>query len=189
MDTKEGLRSYFLFRRNNLSAVERAKLSRLIAQRFHDWLRRKAVVSLGLYWPVQNEVDPFYILQGLKMTDIAYPRSNKEAKIVSFHHVESPGDLVRGSYGILEPPEGAPRIYPSVVLVPGVGFDRDCNRLGFGHGYYDRTIDAWPRESTTFVGLAYDFQVFPMIPAAPHDRPVDIVFTPEEEYFRSKVNI
>jgi 5-formyltetrahydrofolate cyclo-ligase len=183
MDTKESLRQYFLYRRKNLNPTERVKYSKLVADRFLQWLSRKAIVTLGLYWPVKNELDPFYILRELNMsvTDIAYPRSDPQTKTVTFRHVDSISDLEKGVYGIPEPAEEAPRVFPSVVLVPGIAFDPNCNRLGFGHGFYDRTIANWPRRDTTFIGIGYDFQIFPMLPKEAHDQLLNIVMTPEQE--------
>ncbi len=74
---------------------------------------------------------------------------------------------------------GRPRIEPAIidwVLVPGVAFDAAGRRLGYGGGYYDRLLPLVP-PSTPRVAGAFDLQIVPRVPAAPHDLTVDAVVT------------
>jgi 5-formyltetrahydrofolate cyclo-ligase len=91
-------------------------------------------------------------------------------------------DLAPGHFGILEPRPGlAPAVAGDVqfALVPGRAFDRRGRRLGRGRGYYDRFLLALPA-GVTRAALALDFQIFPAVPAAEHDQPVDLVATDRE---------
>ena len=63
------------------------------------------------------------------------------------------------------------------VIVPGVGFDLECNRLGYGGGHFDRLL-AQLRRDAVVIGVALDEQVVGRVPVAPHDRPVDVLVTP-----------
>lgn len=88
--------------------------------------------------------------------------------------------LVVGRHGILEPPPADHVIGPppdgALVLVPGIAFDAQGNRLGFGAGYYDRFLAV---HKGLRAGLAYGFQVVDTVPAEPHDIAMDFVITDE----------
>lgn len=107
-------------------------------------------------------------------------------------------DLEEGAKGILEPsdsmPSGAPRKNAldsdtplDIVVVPGLAFDREGNRLGRGGGYYDRLLQGvfqrcaekqWPRP--LLIALAFEEQILDEIPMDAHDMPVDVVVTPSQ---------
>jgi 5-formyltetrahydrofolate cyclo-ligase len=89
------------------------------------------------------------------------------------------GALERGTYGIDVPLASEPELVPDIVLVPLVGFDRLGHRLGYGAGYYDRTISGL-REANRHVrviGVGYGVQEVEMIPAEAHDMRLDGVIT------------
>ncbi len=98
--------------------------------------------------------------------------------------VESLTELVPGVFHVLEPAaewrsDAGRRVFPEevdIVLVPGVGFDRHGNRLGYGKAYYDHFLLNVP-ETTPAIGLAFDCQIAERIPTEPHDQPVDLVIT------------
>ena len=94
-------------------------------------------------------------------------------------------ELNAGRYGILEPAEGlqhdptrqTPADQVSLFIVPGVAFDEYRNRLGHGHGFYDRLLGEAPNSFK--VGLAFECQVVANLPVEQHDVPLDVVVTPE----------
>lgn len=94
-------------------------------------------------------------------------------------------ELTKGAYGILEPNSQLRKLqerkcsHSSIdfVIVPGLGFDSNCRRIGYGKGYYDRFLSKLDKESLA-VGLAFDEQIFPEIPCDEHDRIMDMVITP-----------
>lgn len=97
----------------------------------------------------------------------------------------SVGELVStGRFGLLEPPaklaalpaRTRPADAIDLFLVPGVAFDREGNRLGYGRGYYDRLL-AGARPDAALVGLAFECQLVPRIPREPHDVQVDRIVT------------
>ncbi|MDR1925956.1 MAG: 5-formyltetrahydrofolate cyclo-ligase [Planctomycetaceae bacterium] len=106
--------------------------------------------------------------------------------------VESAEELCRGRFGILEPMSQIWKLAErrveldsiDVILVPGVLFDRECNRLGRGGGYYDRFLARLP-EKNIRVGLCFAMQIFNSIPKEIHDQRVDIVIT-EKEIIKNK---
>lgn len=92
----------------------------------------------------------------------------------------APGDaLVRGRYNIEIPLETAPEIQPDLIIVPMVAFDMAGNRLGYGGGYYDRTIAALRQsgKNVLIVGAAYAIQGVQELPREAHDQRLDAIAT------------
>jgi 5-formyltetrahydrofolate cyclo-ligase len=86
--------------------------------------------------------------------------------------------LVRGLYGILEPSSDAEEVEPDIVLVPLAAFDQRGHRLGYGGGYYDRTLQGLRRSKRiTAAGLAFSVQQMDRVPEDAHDEPLDLVLT------------
>lgn len=131
-----------------------------------------------LYSAIGSEIPTDRVAEALVASgvEIGYPRViGKEAEL---YRVRSPLDLVPGFRGILEPPEGAPRLAPSAVdvcLVPGLLFDRLGTRLGRGGGHYDRLLALLGHACS--VGFCYADRVVERLPRAPWDRRVDCVVT------------
>jgi len=104
-------------------------------------------------------------------------------------HMESLEEMVVGKWNILEPPKelwGNPEkeVTPEeldMIMVPGVGFDRDGGRMGNGQGYYDRTMEK-VRTDRNLIELGYESQLFDNILVAPHDVYMDKVVTEKEVY-------
>lgn len=91
------------------------------------------------------------------------------------------GALVPGPFGTSHPPEDAPLLVPQVLIVPLAGFDRAGNRIGYGGGYYDRSLERLRANGpVTAIGLAFATQELPAIPAEPFDQPLDLVVTDRE---------
>ena len=88
--------------------------------------------------------------------------------------------LKTGVFGILEPSEDCEAVPESeidLIIVPGVAFDRQHNRLGRGKGFYDRLLSTL---DVPKIGICYDFQLKDQIPAEPFDRKMDLIITEKE---------
>jgi 5-formyltetrahydrofolate cyclo-ligase len=99
--------------------------------------------------------------------------------LVAVECPSQPGDFQRSAYGILEPRDRSAIVPPAEiawVLVPGVGFDLDGNRLGYGAGYYDRFLNQLPA-SAVYGGVAFHLQMVSHIPSLSHDVPMQFVVT------------
>lgn len=86
--------------------------------------------------------------------------------------------LVEGAFGVLEPPPSAPRIEEAgvdVILVPGLAFDAQGHRIGYGRAFYDRLLPTLPNAFR--VGVGYDFQLVVELPVDPHDVPLHCIVT------------
>lgn len=113
---------------------------------------------------------------------VALPRCNGE--ILDFYYINSPHDLILGSFGIMEPDPGkCKRVLDfrnSVLVAPGLGFSLDGNRIGYGRGYYDRFISHYHGD---VVGLCYYPLVKVNIPVEDTDQKVNVIIT--EKYTRN----
>ncbi len=112
---------------------------------------------------------------------LVVPISDRANKILIFSQIKSPErELERSSYGIPEPKREFRRPVPleeaDVVLIPGVAWDKSGYRIGYGAGYYDRSINA-VRRRVMKIGLAYEFQFVPKVPRSRYDRRVDKIAT------------
>ena len=96
-------------------------------------------------------------------------------------------NLIPAKFGILEPIELMKIAYKNIdlVLVPGIVFDKEGHRIGYGFGYYDKFLKKVPK--AVKVGLAFDFQIVDRIPAEEHDVPVDFIIT-EKRIIECKKN-
>ena len=96
----------------------------------------------------------------------------------------APGDpLVLGRWDIQVPPEEAPEVQPDVLLVPLLAFDRKGYRLGYGGGFYDRTLEKLrARKSVTAIGVAYAGQEVDEVPRDAYDQRLDWIMTEKETF-------
>lgn len=137
--------------------------------------------AVMLYGASPEEADPGVLEDALRDLGkrIAYPRVAGGHEL-TIHWVDTHEVLEEGPYGLLQPAEDTPaaeRHDLSAIVVPGVAFDLEGNRLGFGGGYYDRLLGGGhPRPPA--IGLAYDEQVFDEVPHEDRDQPVDALVTP-----------
>lgn len=114
-----------------------------------------------------------------------YPKTEPLSCEMTLYSVKSPDRLVRGHFGIMEPEVSrCEEIEPGVVqlaCVPGLGFDRKGNRLGRGHGYYDRFLSL-PEFKGKTVGVQFDCQLIERIPTESHDYPVEYLLSEKGLY-------
>ena len=178
---KKAVRQTLLHQRQQLlpEAVElwghRAQ-SRLLA---HEVFR--SARTIGLYSPIRKEVATDHLAHAARRhgQTLLYPRVCGQNLVLV--EVVDPAQLRRGSFGVLEP-QGDPwtatdRI--DLLVVPGVAFDRQGWRLGYGQGYYDRFLGT-RHQPAVLVGLCYDFQLLDRLPADVHDIPMDLIVTESE---------
>lgn len=154
-------------------ALEKASLA--AAGSLHQY----AVV--GGYYPIQTETSPLPLLRHLAAQGVqtALPRVVAAERPLQFHAWQADEALVPGYRNIPEPsPESAP-ITPTALLVPLLAFDAKGHRLGYGAGFYDRTIQLLRSKNQRFiaVGLAYDAQEVQTLPTDRHDQKLNAIIT------------
>lgn len=139
-----------------------------------------------LYVHVRSEVRTTSLIQSCLQAgqQVVVPYcEGQHLKLFRLHALQ---ELKPGRFGIQEPPEELrtpKRIAQPAdldwIALPGLGFDRQGQRLGYGQGFYDRLLATVPA-TTTLAGLAYECQLFAFIPSQPHDVPLDLLITPSE---------
>ena len=132
---------------------------------------------VGTYWPFRGEPD--LRNWGIRLLErggrLALPVVIQKGWPLEYR-MWSPGDpLERGVWNILVPSRG-PAVQPDVVIAPVVGFDEKHYRLGYGGGFFDRTLAIMPRKPLT-IGVGYTTSRIPTIYPQPHDIPMDVVVT------------
>ena len=133
---------------------------------------------VGAYYPYNYEINPINILEKLEEQNyqISLPKIKKNFKMDFYHwSVEQP--LPINQYGIPEPITNKV-VYPSILLVPLVAFDKRLNRIGYGGGFYDRYIKKIKKKKKIFtIGLAYSFQKIRNVPINKYDTKLDFILT------------
>ena len=132
---------------------------------------------LGLYWPFKGEYDPRGIAALLhgQGVGLALPVVTQRAAPLIFRAWHPGAPLASGVWGIPIPADGE-AVRPDTLLVPLVGYDRQAFRLGYGGGYYDRTLSTTsPRPFA--IGVGFALASLATIYPQPHDIPMDIIIT------------
>lgn len=126
------------------------------------------------YWPMRGEIDIRPLLHGLVERGhvVALPEA-LPGQPLAFRRWYPGMEMVEGLFGTLHPVGVA--VVPSALLVPLLAFDRAGGRLGYGGGFYDRTLAAFP--GVMAIGCAYAAQEVDSVPAGPHDVPLQAVAT------------
>jgi 5-formyltetrahydrofolate cyclo-ligase len=146
-----------------------------------DWFQ--AAHHVMLYQAIRGEVGTDLIVHAALAAgkQLCLPRVEGDGEMHARSWDGKPESLVKGPFGIGEPAGWAPIIEPQqidLIVVPGIAFDAEGYRLGWGGGYYDRylaTVRAFGRAH--LVGIGYAFQVVEQLPREPHDVPLDAVAT------------
>ncbi len=160
--------------RRALGAALAQHLRALLRDRFDD--RRDGVFSA--YWPIKGEPDLRPLMAELHEAGVtvALPLVEQAAAPLVFRRWTPGACMVRGVWNIPVPPPEAAIVTPAIALAPLVGWDADGYRLGYGGGYFDRTLAALaPRPLT--IGIGFQAARLPTIYPQPHDIPLDIIVT------------
>ena len=152
-----------------------------LARRIQEVLARHDARCVGVYWPVAGEFDARAVVaQWLAADDLrgaALPIVVKPHAPMVFHAWSASAPMKEGRYRIPVPAEEK-LVVPELLLIPCVGFDTDRYRLGYGGGYYDRTLAAWPdAQRPVTIGIAYESGRCVGLPRETHDMPLDAVVT------------
>ena len=157
--------------------VDRHQRAMHLQEVLRVWLATRPDQTIGAYWPIKGEFDALPALYRWTEADerrrIGLPVVHRETKQLRFH-VWYPGcAMEEDAYGIPKPKD-TPAFEPTLLLVPCVGYGPDGIRLGYGGGFYDRTLATLqPRPFT--VGLGYAHGFVPWLVAEPHDVPLDAI--------------
>lgn len=178
--------------RKQLIAVREAipeKTHRQWSQSISGFLRQKfsqpQKMIIGIYWPFRAEYDPrsmsqYLIQQG---ATLALPEVTDRNAPLRFREWSPETSMQEGAYGI-PVPAGTRIVHLDAVIIPMVGFDQHGYRLGYGSGYFDRTLASYPSQPLS-IGVAFELQRLENVYPQSHDIPMHFVVT-ESGIFKKK---
>ncbi len=143
---------------------------------FTDFLPIPKGAVVAGYWPLKDEADPRLLMRAVAQRGhrLALPVIDAGARSLSFHEWKEGDPTSLNDYGVAEPLARGKAVEPSVILVPLLAFDASGHRLGYGGGYYDRTLE---RIRARTIGVAYAGQEVKELPRGQHDRRLDMILT------------
>ncbi len=187
-----------------LNLPDRLQRAELLQRVLRIWLVGRPDTVIGAYWPIKGEFDPLPALyrwqedatlepslagasvepvladatlgQGLPRK-IGLPVVNKQTKTLTFHAWYPGCPMEEDAYGIPKPKD-TELVVPTLLLVPCVGWGPGGYRLGYGGGFYDRTLASYQPKPVT-VGLGYGMGWLPDLQPEPHDLPLDAILSEE----------
>lgn len=176
MQNKVNLRQTLLAARDALPDSARAHGDFAIGEHVINWLIDHPVQTLGVYWPIRNEPDlrniyPAIAARGIQLALPVVVSTDMPLQFLTWTLGE---ELAKDSMGVPAPSISNKQVQPDAILVPCVGFNAALIRLGYGKGFYDRTLAASPRPTAIGVAYALSEAVFE---GAPHDVALDAVIT------------
>jgi 5-formyltetrahydrofolate cyclo-ligase len=177
-EAKAALRIQARAARAMLDHGERTEAAIAVARHFFDAINLQAGDVVAAYWRIRDELDCQPILVKLMDSNqkVVLPVVLGQDEPLDLRVWEQGASLYESGFGTLAPSELAPRAEPDIVIMPLLGFDKRGTRLGYGGGYYDRTL-ARLSKKPKLVGLAFAAQELDHIPREPHDVPLDAVVT------------
>lgn len=169
------LRAKLLAARNELA--DREARSRILSDRLLRWLRTMPLQRLAFYWPIRGEPD----VTAAITTWLAEDRGRSAAlpvvagQLLEFAPWHPRMAMKNGDFGI-QVPDTAARVKPQLLVIPCVGIDEQRHRLGYGAGFYDRTLASLAVRPST-VGIAFDCGRVRSVGPKPHDIQLDLGIT------------
>ena len=200
---KQSARKSLIEKRLNLP--DRLQRAEMLQRVLRIWLVGRPDTVIGAYWPIKGEFDPLPALYrwqedallapslgGWPVSADAPPMAgdslakqlprkiglavvNKQTRTLSFHAWYPGCPMAEDAYGIPKPKD-TEEVVPTVLLVPCVGWGPGGYRLGYGGGFYDRTLASYTPKPVT-VGLGYSLGALPDLQPEPHDVPLDAILS------------
>lgn len=175
------LRHEFKAKRAALSDEARHAQATQTLQYLTDMFAVTPPQVIGVYWPLAEELDvkiafADWLASGHRL---ALPCATPKQPL-TFRELTANSPMHKGLYGIMEPTESNAELLPETLIVPALALDAAGNRLGYGGGYYDRTLAKWRENSWNgkTIGICFSCQISDSpLPAQPHDAPLDAVLS------------
>jgi 5,10-methenyltetrahydrofolate synthetase len=171
-------RTVLLAKRDAMPPTERRSAAQIVAAGLSEFVADRGFASIGLYWPIKHEINLLSWAEAWARQHaviLCLPVVVARQAPLEYWRWRQGEKLGRGVWDI---PVPARRdvVAPDLMLAPLVGFDRQNYRLGYGGGYFDRTLAAL-RQRPVVVGIGYDFGALDTIFPQPHDIRMDAVVT------------
>jgi 5-formyltetrahydrofolate cyclo-ligase len=167
-----------------IDAEQRQAYAEHIATRLDDLVKPVNGLTVSIYWPLRGEPDlrPWITRVIARGGICAFPVVVEKNAPLIFRAWVPATRMVKGFWDIPVPADGAD-VVPDIIIAPVVGFDSQCYRLGYGGGYFDRTLAAL-RTLYRVIGVGYASAQIATIHPQPHDIPMDAIVTDRETLSR-----
>ena len=162
------------------AAEARPDAAQHAARLFLESIPLQEGVKISLYHPIKDELNTKPLADELieRGYEICLPVVVKKKAPLVFRRFRRGDTLREGSFGVMTPVKDAPEIEPDIIVAPLLAFDRNGGRLGYGGGFYDRTLkQARAKRDVVAVGYAYGAQEVDAVPVSRLDQPLDWVVT------------
>jgi 5-formyltetrahydrofolate cyclo-ligase len=176
-EAKRALRQEILARRRALTPAQREAAGRAVAAHVVEIAAVRNAGRVALYAPTADEVSTRPLFEALASFGCRRLLPRISGDVLEFAAIATWAELRSGRLRLLAPPETAPAEAldsGDVVVVPGVAFGSQGQRLGRGGGYYDRTFAT---SGPSLIGIAFDLQLVDPVPTDSHDRAMDAIVT------------
>lgn len=179
---KDEIRSEYKKKRDSMDASVKLARDKAICKSAMSLVSYRYADYVLMYAHTEGEIDISDVaLDALKRgKKVAFPRCNPENHTMKYHIVTSVDDLKKDHYGIMEPEETLP-VYSeetckgsAICFVPGLVYDRDGYRLGYGKGFYDRYLSGF---GGSVIGVVYSDFILPSVPRGRFDVSINILLT------------
>jgi 5-formyltetrahydrofolate cyclo-ligase len=182
--SKSALRQSFMERRLQLLPNDRVSAAEAVSAAFFQNVPLKAETVVAGYWPIKAELDALLLMRALlgKGHKCALPHVTGEGAPLLFRNWDENTPMVTGKYGLTEPANHE-TLLPDIILVPVLAFDATGHRLGYGMGFYDRTLARLKKQKPIrAIGLAYEMQLYNGLPVEANDVKMDMIITDRNVY-------
>ena len=176
-DWRRQKRAELIAQRMALEPIRRRHANAAITAHIAAGFASLAAMTVGFCWPFKGEFDARFVIRHFRELGAAaaLPVVIAKATPLQFRAWWPGAPMARGVYDI-PIPDGTALVVPDAAIVPMNGFDAQGYRLGYGGGYFDRTLDATSPQPLA-IGVAFEFSGLPTIRPQPHDVPMDFVVT------------
>jgi 5-formyltetrahydrofolate cyclo-ligase len=173
---KAALRKQLLALRRAVAPDMRTAWDRALCAKVLAWQLENKVETLGVYWPLRDEPDlqPAYAALAQRGVRLLLPVVVEKHTALEFAEWDIGEAMVKDAMGVAVPADLRMHPYPPALLVPCLGYNRHHFRLGYGGGFYDRTLARTPRPATA--GIAYSC-LLADFPDDAHDVALDVMLT------------
>lgn len=183
---KKILRKNMITKRKSLNKSEVESKSLAILNNVKSLNLIESAKHIMIYMDFRNEVATAAFIKHLRSLDkkIYIPRVNTDTHELDIYLISSDDDLILSNYGILEPNptnEVCDALLIDLILSPGVAFTKECYRLGYGGGFYDKFLMRTRKDVIT-AALAFDMQIVESLPTEDHDQQLNYIVTESNIY-------
>lgn len=179
METKKQIREQYVKKRRGIPFKLRQEKTEQIKEKVtaHPWFQEAACILCYVDFDAEAGTRGIIEESWKQGKKVAVPRISGD--MMNFYEITSFDNLIPGTFGVLEPPADIIwEPFEGLVIMPGVAFDRDRHRIGYGKGYYDRYLCKRPRLKT--MAAAFDIQIAKKIPYEEHDIRPSLLVTETE---------